>query len=116
MPGSSGMQEVIDGWDSRFLGDRTETNIPQIIKQGMNWICSVCSYQSIKKDHLQKHIRTHTGEKPFACPYCPYCASQKTSLQNHIRTHTGEKPYACLQCPYRSAQKWSLKSHIQTNH
>ncbi|CAL4249273.1 unnamed protein product, partial [Meganyctiphanes norvegica] len=107
---------VIDGCDSRSLGDGTVTKIPQIIKQGRSYLCSVCPYQTAQKEHLQRHMRTHTGEKPFACTYCPYRSTQKISLQNHIRTHTGEKPFACTQCPYRSAQKGSLRSHIQTNH
>ncbi|TRY84353.1 hypothetical protein DNTS_025449 [Danionella cerebrum] len=29
------------------------------------------------------------------CPYCPYTAKQKGILKRHIRCHTGERPYPC---------------------
>ncbi|XP_063597276.1 zinc finger protein 572-like [Penaeus indicus] len=74
--------------------------------------CPHCPFRAVHSANLKTHIRTHTGEKPFACPYCPYSAAQKEKLKAHIRTHTGEKPFACEYCPYRSTRKDHLKSHF----
>ncbi|XP_066970937.1 longitudinals lacking protein, isoforms H/M/V-like isoform X28 [Macrobrachium rosenbergii] len=78
--------------------------------------CPYCSYSSPLVTNLNRHIRTHTGEKPFSCPHCPYSSTQKENLKSHIRIHTGEKPYACQQCPYRSSRKDTLKNHVLFHH
>ncbi|XP_069999035.1 zinc finger and BTB domain-containing protein 7B isoform X9 [Penaeus vannamei] len=78
--------------------------------------CPHCPFRAVHSANLKTHIRTHTGEKPFACPYCPYSAAQKEKLKAHIRTHTGEKPFACEYCPYRSTRKDHLKSHVRLRH
>lgn len=43
-----------------------------------------CSYASVEKTHLQAHIRTHTGEKPYKCKYCEYAGKQSSTLRSHM--------------------------------
>ncbi|XP_066970418.1 protein abrupt-like isoform X18 [Macrobrachium rosenbergii] len=78
--------------------------------------CPFCEYSSKIVTNLQKHITTHTGEKPFACPHCPYRSNSNDHLKRHAFTHTGEKPFACNFCSYRSTQKSNVKSHIYSRH
>ncbi|KAG7172277.1 Chorion transcription factor Cf2-like 2 [Homarus americanus] len=74
--------------------------------------CPYCTHTTVRKDHMSKHIRTHTGEKPFVCTHCPHRSSTKYALNKHIRIHTGEKPYNCTLCPYRASQRSALQCHL----
>ncbi|XP_051742097.1 zinc finger protein 16-like isoform X4 [Ctenopharyngodon idella] len=56
--------------------------------------CVLCEKTFEYLSRLQKHMRTHSGEKPFVCTVCGRRFSQKPSFLLHERTHSGERPYA----------------------
>ena len=33
------------------------------------------------------------GEKPYSCPHCDRQFVQVANLRRHVRVHTGERPY-----------------------
>jgi uncharacterized Zn-finger protein len=47
----------------------------------------------------------------YACPHCDKNPATKYKLERHLRTHTGEKPFGCEVCLSRFNQKSSLKTH-----
>ncbi|KAF2368666.1 Zinc finger C2H2-type, partial [Trinorchestia longiramus] len=50
--------------------------------------CDVCGKWFLLPKDLRRHIRVHTGERPFCCPVCPYRAAVKGNLKQHvINTH-----------------------------
>lgn len=46
-----------------------------------NLQCPECSFTTKLTGHLKRHIRVHSGERPFKCPYCDYACN------NSVRYH-----------------------------
>ncbi|XP_069687410.1 transcription factor Ken [Periplaneta americana] len=53
--------------------------------------CNICSKGFKDKYSVNVHIRTHTGEKPFACSLCGKSFRQKAHLAKHYQTHMAQK-------------------------
>lgn len=50
------------------------------------YICSFCAKAFSRSEHKARHERSHTGSKPFGCGVCSHSFVRRDLLQRHIRT------------------------------
>ncbi|XP_045103685.1 zinc finger and BTB domain-containing protein 7B-like isoform X10 [Portunus trituberculatus] len=51
--------------------------------------CGVCGrrfHGRNRRQDLERHMRTHTGEKPYQCPHCPHRTNRTGNLKTHMYT------------------------------
>lgn len=49
--------------------------------------CNVCGKVSQSKRDMEKHMRTHTGERPYKCPTCTYATGDQSTLRRHQKKY-----------------------------
>jgi uncharacterized Zn-finger protein len=66
---------------------------------------------------LDRHERSHRGDKPYACKHCGKSFTDSSELKTHSRTHTGEKPFKCTWpgCNFTTGDSSNMSSHRLTH-
>ncbi|XP_047243581.1 transcription factor HIVEP2a isoform X2 [Girardinichthys multiradiatus] len=51
----------------------------------------------------------------YLCPYCNRACAKPSVLKKHIRSHTGERPYPCIPCGFSFKTKSNLYKHRKSH-
>ncbi|XP_053365653.1 transcription factor HIVEP2 [Clarias gariepinus] len=58
------------------------------VKKTGKYVCHYCGRACAKPSVLKKHIRSHTGERPYPCVPCGFSFKTKSNLYKHRKSHT----------------------------
>ncbi|KAI3369708.1 hypothetical protein L3Q82_024559, partial [Scortum barcoo] len=78
--------------------------------------CGICGRELLCKSKLQRHLRTHTGERPYTCKICKKSFCDNSALNRHTTIHTGEKPHTCKICGRAFKLKREVAEHTKRAH
>lgn len=84
-PGGAPQFADVDAWQDAVAPDiLSETS-----QRAKAFVCPLfsCGRMFKRMEHLRRHLRTHTLERPYECGRCQKRFSRSDNLAQHIRTH-----------------------------
>ncbi|KAG8178230.1 hypothetical protein JTE90_025113 [Oedothorax gibbosus] len=120
-----------DSCENIYFGFK-HSNVRSSAKQRKLHQCTYCPYTTIYSSHMQKHMFTHNGSKPFVCGVCGKAFTQKANLKVHAITHLRRngneqngfkhsnsrssakqrKLHRCTYCPYTTIYSSHMQNHL----
>lgn len=83
-------------------------------------VCNVpgCGKQFKTSYNLKRHIKRHSGHKPYICPWflCNKRFVESDDLKRHSKIHMEERMFPCQQCEKRFRRSDHLNSHMKKVH
>ncbi|KAM9511027.1 uncharacterized protein ACWYII_045680 [Salvelinus alpinus] len=87
------------------------SSFPEPQKKPKNFSCQECGKAFISRRDRERHIRTHSGEKPFPCPRCDKRFNDSGNMRKHMLIHSGERPHLCPDCGRGFSERGNLSRH-----
>ncbi|KAM6163882.1 transcriptional repressor CTCFL [Rhynchocyon petersi] len=80
------------------------------------FLCDICKFTCSRMSSFNRHMKTHTNNKPHMCHICLKAFRTVSLLRNHINTHTGTRPYKCQDCDMAFVTSGELIRHRRYRH
>lgn len=86
------------------------------VKIHRRFICSYCGKAFTSRPNRERHVRYHTGEKPYKCDLCPVSFFRGDDLKYHRTTkHADVKPFTCGACQASFSYPKDLEKHLRVH-
>ncbi|XP_028286971.1 transcriptional repressor CTCF isoform X1 [Parambassis ranga] len=102
----------------KVVGSMKPPKPTKIKKKGVKktFQCELCSYTCPRRSNLDRHMKSHTDERPHKCHLCGRAFRTVTLLRNHLNTHTGTRPHKCTDCDMAFVTSGELVRHRRYKH
>ncbi|KAM7424071.1 hypothetical protein PAMA_000432 [Pampus argenteus] len=99
----------------KVVGNMKPPKPTKIKKKGVKktFQCELCSYTCPRRSNLDRHMKSHTDERPHKCHLCGRAFRTVTLLRNHLNTHTGTRPHKCTDCDMAFVTSGELVSKLK---
>ena len=99
---------------------KTMENVQQYENHNMvshgHFTCMICLSTFTSRNNMKRHIRLHTGVKPYVCHKCPESFSRNDDFKRHLLRHTFQKPFRCATCQSGFSDRGSVRAHMMKEH
>ena len=84
----------------------------------MLWRISLQCHALFQVNVLKAHMLTHSDTRDYPCTWegCSYAFKTKGSLKRHMRRHTGERPFRCELCGRCFGESGALTRHLKSRY
>ncbi|KAK3104866.1 hypothetical protein FSP39_011980 [Pinctada imbricata] len=78
------------------------------------YTCEHCGKMMGQKHLYMRHVRLHTGHRPWQCEECGKTFTIPSALNTHKKIHLQRKPYHCDVCNLGCVDFTKFTKHLQT--
>ncbi|RXG70503.1 Zinc finger protein [Armadillidium vulgare] len=73
------------------IGYSSSLTIEKPVSDVSSYTCHICLKSFHFPSLLERHLRIHTGDRPFPCQFCSYRGKRKDHLDSHLRLHAQDR-------------------------